>query len=65
MYILIQITVTQHMDIKANEIHMLWQLPQYITITIGECFFSITGVSFAYSQVCQNYIMIIIILAGK
>lgn len=30
---------------------MLWQIPQYVTITAGEVLFSITGLEFAYSQV--------------
>nr|XP_009666164.1 PREDICTED: solute carrier family 15 member 2 isoform X4 [Struthio camelus australis] len=37
-------------DIKANNIHMAWQLPQYLLISAGEVMFSITGLAFSYSQ---------------
>lgn len=38
-------------DIKANNVHMAWQLPQYLLISAGEVMFSITGLAFSYSQV--------------
>lgn len=34
----------------SNSIHMLWQLPQYLIMTLGEVMFSITGLAFSYSQ---------------
>ncbi|XP_019409847.1 PREDICTED: solute carrier family 15 member 2 isoform X1 [Crocodylus porosus] len=37
-------------DIKANHIHLAWQLPQYLLISAGEVMFSITGLAFSYSQ---------------
>ncbi|XP_042192122.1 solute carrier family 15 member 2-like [Callorhinchus milii] len=37
-------------DIKANVVHIAWQAPQYILMSAGEVMFSITGVSFSYSQ---------------
>lgn len=35
---------------EANSVHMLWLLPQYIIMTLGEVMFSITGLAFSYSQ---------------
>ncbi|XP_048725933.1 solute carrier family 15 member 2 isoform X1 [Caretta caretta] len=37
-------------DILANNIHIAWQLPQYLLISAGEVMFSITGLAFSYSQ---------------
>lgn len=36
---------------KENSIHMLWLIPQYFVITVGEILFSITGLEFSYSRV--------------
>lgn len=33
-----------------NWVHMLWLLPQYIVITMGEVMFSVTGLEFAFTQ---------------
>lgn len=33
-----------------NSINMMWLLPQYIVLTLGEVMFSITGLSFSYAQ---------------
>lgn len=38
-------------DVKANNVHIAWQIPQYVLITAGEVMFSITGLEFSYSQV--------------
>lgn len=38
-------------DIKPNNVHMAWQIPQYLLISAGEVMFSITGLAFSYSQV--------------
>ena len=43
--------MTKIKDVKPSSISMLWQIPQYLTITTGEVLFSITGLEFAYSQV--------------
>nr|XP_015213982.1 PREDICTED: solute carrier family 15 member 2 [Lepisosteus oculatus] len=37
-------------DIHANNVHIAWQIPQYVLITAGEVMFSITGLEFSYSQ---------------
>merc|ERR1719427_1559986 len=37
-------------DINPNSISVLWILPQFVIITIGEVFLSITGLEFSYSQ---------------
>jgi len=41
------VTVTQ-----PNSMHMLWLIPQYFVITMGEVMFSITGLEFSFTQVC-------------
>ena len=33
-----------------NSISILWLLPQYLVITLGEIMFSVTGLEFSYSQ---------------
>ncbi len=35
--------------------HRIWQLPQYIVLTAAEVMFSVTGLEFAYSQVCSTH----------
>ncbi|KAB5576994.1 hypothetical protein PHYPO_G00204890 [Pangasianodon hypophthalmus] len=37
-------------DVQANNVHIAWQIPQYVLITAGEVMFSITGLEFSYSQ---------------
>ena len=37
---------------KENSVHMLWLIPQFFVITVGEILFSITALEFSYSQVC-------------
>lgn len=41
-------------DVQANNVHIAWQIPQYVLITAGEVMFSITGLEFSYSQVNTN-----------
>ncbi|XP_012267222.2 peptide transporter family 1 isoform X1 [Athalia rosae] len=33
-----------------NSMHILWVLPQYIVMTLGEVMFSVTGLQFAFTQ---------------
>jgi len=35
---------------KENSVHMLWLIPQFFVITVGEILFSITALEFSYSQ---------------
>lgn len=37
-------------DMYSSGIHLTWQLIQIFIMTIGEIMFSISGISFAYSQ---------------
>lgn len=39
-----------HQITPANTIHILWLLPQYIIITMGEVMFSVTGLEFSFTQ---------------
>uniref|UniRef100_A0A3B5PSG1 Solute carrier family 15 member 1b n=1 Tax=Xiphophorus maculatus TaxID=8083 RepID=A0A3B5PSG1_XIPMA len=46
--------ILEENDIKANSIHMAWQIPQYFLMTSGEVVFSVTGLEFSYSQAPSN-----------
>lgn len=37
-----------------NSVHMLWQLPQYVCMAMGDIFFSITGIAFNYTEAPAN-----------
>nr|XP_040025987.1 solute carrier family 15 member 2 [Gasterosteus aculeatus aculeatus] len=41
-------------DVEANDVHIAWQIPQYVLLTMGEVMFSITGLEFSYSQAPAN-----------
>lgn len=40
--------------VRPNTVNMLWQLPQFFVITLGEVLFSVTGLEFSYSQATPN-----------
>lgn len=35
---------------EANSINMLWIVPQFVVMTLGEVMYSVTGLEFSYSQ---------------
>ncbi|KAL9657867.1 hypothetical protein ABK040_009455 [Willaertia magna] len=43
---ILEVFVTQY----PKEIHVAWQLPQYIFLSVGEILVSVSGIEFAYSQ---------------
>ncbi len=43
--------VNLHKLVPENKVSIMWQIPQYATITAAEVMFSITGLEFSYSQV--------------
>uniref|UniRef100_A0A0N4ZUJ0 Oligopeptide transporter 1 n=1 Tax=Parastrongyloides trichosuri TaxID=131310 RepID=A0A0N4ZUJ0_PARTI len=43
-----------HTIVRANTIHILWQIPQMFIICLGEIMLSITGLEFSYSQSTPN-----------
>lgn len=49
-----EIVARKIQDVKANNVHIAYQIPQYVLITAGEVMFSITGLEFSYSQVMQH-----------
>lgn len=46
-----QFELTVYTMVRPSEISVWYQFPQYIVITAGEVLFSVTGLSFAYTQV--------------
>ncbi|KAI0212939.1 Solute carrier family 15 member 1 [Lamellibrachia satsuma] len=45
-----KLNAVQFVNTPSAKLSMLYQIPQYFTITIGEILFSISGLQFAYSQ---------------
>ena len=43
--------MVDYTDVNPNEVPLLYQVPQYVIMTMGEILFSISGLTFAYSQV--------------
>ncbi|VDM84172.1 unnamed protein product, partial [Strongylus vulgaris] len=43
-----------HELVRPNTVSILWVLPQYFIITLGEVLLSVTGLEFAYSQSAPN-----------
>ena len=39
---------------SPNSMHMLWLLPQYFVLTAGEVLFSITSLSFSFTQAPES-----------
>ncbi|XP_017074940.1 peptide transporter family 1 isoform X3 [Drosophila eugracilis] len=43
--------VSRQIEVTSpNSMHMLWLVPQYVVMTLGEVMFSVTGLGFSYSQ---------------
>ena len=45
--------VLDYLLTKENSVHILWLIPQFFVITVGEIMISITALEFSYSQVLQ------------
>ena len=41
-------------DSESNKVNIMWMIPQYAIITIGEVLNSATGNEFVYTQVCDD-----------
>merc|ERR1719450_302071 len=50
LFITGQNTVTVYEVVTPNTVHILWLLPQYIVVTVGDVLFTVTSMEFAYSQ---------------
>ncbi|MBN3306543.1 S15A2 protein, partial [Amia calva] len=49
-----KVTFKKIEDVQANNVHIAFQIPQYVLLTAGEVMFSITGLEFSYSQSPAN-----------
>ena len=65
--LLLQLELVDFMLVHANTVSVLYQIPQYVLITAGEILFSISGLSFAYSQVglSTHTTVILSIMTGR
>ncbi|XP_026727881.1 peptide transporter family 1-like isoform X2 [Trichoplusia ni] len=43
-------TANAVMITPANSVHILWLVPQYVVMTMGEVMFSVTGLEFSFTQ---------------
>ncbi|KAH8387298.1 hypothetical protein KR093_006092, partial [Drosophila rubida] len=43
-------TATLHEITEPNSVNILWLIPQYVVMTLGEVMFSVTGLEFSYAQ---------------
>ena len=39
----------------SEPLHMLWQIPQYLAVVVGEVMFVVTSMDFFYTQVGKSY----------
>jgi dipeptide/tripeptide permease len=49
---------------EPNSLHMLWLIPQYFVITMGEVLFSVTGLEFSFTQVMHVMVIIVYFTAS-
>ncbi|KAH8264740.1 hypothetical protein KR044_008811, partial [Drosophila immigrans] len=45
-----QYTLRLHEITEPNSMNILWLIPQYVVMTLGEVMFSVTGLEFSYAQ---------------
>ena len=38
----------------SEPLHMLWQIPQYLAVVVGEVMFVVTSMDFFYTQVSKS-----------
>ena len=43
----------------SEPLHMLWQIPQYLAVVVGEVMFVVTSMDFFYTQVGKSYHIIL------
>ena len=50
--------------VEPNQVHVFWQIPQYILLTAAEVMFSIPSMQFAYTQVSTLYLEVCTSILG-